>query len=606
MEFKRAERHLELLDEARHQDSAPEGELAKSLTSTLIPDESGQEVFLSTQIQAQMDELDRQQDVRRSLTRFALQASPETQHTATDSAQQEGTKRRPLKRAKGQKDTRRPTRKRTATKIKSITQFNTDNFESEQQLSRAERVVSLLSGKKRKVKDILGRLKRQDAHEPSISRFATYDEREWQHILQLLQANFQQCPRAQMREVRDYVYGSGPDIWCSSQLPPTQQEQKESIDMASSLPANVPSLSVPVADSLVFSLSQVMDVKQARNRAAPSEDEKARSEISNSSMDLGSRIGIDDHRDEGISAEKLESLGSGSMLHADLEAVLDTHLSPSFDESVHTHSTQSHPPSVDLNTFQNNKSPLIPATFGDNLIDLTQDSFAVVKSLISPLETDVQVPATRTTTLNAGCGAERRLIFRNIGRSVNFKDPALQKSLELRFLDSDHAVLDSEEEDGYELLEIRPRPVPVQRLATASAAKLVQSGVFETPPAKITSLDDSTLMSTSAHELRSSLRKMGFKPKRTRLEMVKQMQQLSQHLKGNSNEERREEIYDQLLSTIEQLPDFFARIYTYEPIPLSELVRVLVKENPFMDDIEDVVVRDWAERMGISLTAAPE
>lgn len=116
-------------------------------------------------------------------------------------------------------------------------------------------------------------------------------------------------------------------------------------------------------------------------------------------------------------------------------------------------------------------------------------------------------------------------------------------------------------------------------------------------------------------ELRQSLKTIGLKPMRTKLEIIESLQTASQILSANTivtpgdSDEQRDwainfsklEIFDHLTELIQSFPDFLERIYTFEPIPLNELIEKLFSVEPFISQIDEMTIREWADIQGICL-----
>lgn len=664
MDFNRAQRCLRLLEGAEDDGAVME---SQELPMTQVPDgfSSEEEVFINTQIQSKLDEAKLQDDMKKSLNKFALAASPvksPMKRPARTSAKDKSV---------NTKQARPSHRKRQdSSQIKSVTQYSTESSDSSKDRRRVQDLVSLLSGKKGKVKDILTRLERKNESDKR-TRFCTYKQEEWKYILGLLRCQFPQCQRSEVRAVHRYMYGDESDVWYSSQYAPSQSDVESCEESEMGL--------LPKQAPLVFSLSQVMEDTEGRqqettpdvislesqkpllgaptlsklendpddverisdtseNMVIPSPQREAelntrlltetRSIISNSVDEVGSEISIDPKLALEFRKKMLTDSPELASAPAATDGTFQNEILSPVPLSSHVQPLQPNVLQRPLSlhsigaSHQTQYSRLSPNKHGgaDNLIDLTHGSFKVVKSLISPLKADVQVPATRNPTLIEGAlpvtlesshtpsqDVIRIKIFKQAKRR-DARNPSEPPSNHL--VNREDCVDDSEEDGEYSIFDFRipKRPrlaleqlqYPVIESAVHSDA---ETEINQTPTAPTPSQQSS--VPPSAQQLRQKLRNIGLKPGRTRKQMLEQMEAVSQNLEADTEVEQRKEIFMQFTSLVEQMPELLEKVYTFEPIILSDLMRILVDRNPFIDNVEESVVRDWADQMGICLRNGP-
>ncbi|CAR25124.1 Slx4p [Lachancea thermotolerans CBS 6340] len=657
MNFDIVQRRLSLADDVVDSDSPMQEQ--DELPMTQIPGDSSANVLISTQVQSKLDEMELKKVMKKNLTQFAFESLGATEsappsRAATPPAK--ATKRKKSTKAAGRTSTGTgKKRKRTPSSIKSITQFNTENYESLADNRRSRHVVSLLSGKKKKIKDIIDRLQVEDASGspgPSKSHFSTYSPHEWSHILQLLKSKFPKCPPGQVEAVYKYVYGGAEkdNVWYSSQMPPSDPETQASQEFHYN-----------AQQPMVFSLSQAVEEEfvDAESPALISEsfgreqmkgpsflDEQC---ISDTTDETGVELKIDEDvarafrtrmlqpywlredvkmkEQPGVSGDKLMKSSSGAArpkeqrwLHLSYNGVDDA--TKNFPKSpTSTPEPRSGPQVLQRHTYRT------PSGLAgrDQLIDLTQCSFNAVKSLISPLKSEVQVPATRTTTWNdknhsrpQNYGAlHQKVQLRLCGGIADSEIYSTLRSRQVVWRLQDFDLQDSEEETKYQLLELDFETVdskvdlstaPHHRLSVIKSPTSIASPGdlcdFEVSVKRNASVPPS--LPLSAKNLRESLRAIGLKPARTRSEMAEQMGCASQHLIGENAQEQRQGLFDQFTHLVEQSPSLLEKVYTFEPLVLSELIDFLVQKDPFIDKIDDSTIKQWADQMGICLRSAAE
>lgn len=490
MDLRRARRNLQLVGELENEDDNLE---QRNVADTQVPEEMGfssppESVFVSTQVQSRLDDVEQEESVKGLLKRFKYE----------DEEPGESKKAHGIKRKK-------PTQKR---KHKNIDEYGD---------SKGGKLLKQLSGKHKKVKDMINS-QRKKTSVRGHSQYDTYNAEEWGYIHQKILKRFPQSGASEMKQVFHHIYGEvGCDLWSASQQPP---EGDDSVLEP-----------VPIGKAAgnhevnVLTLSQVMSDKSI---VEPEDDENDDSTIPDSTDDASIVIPISDHVE-----------------------------------------TQFYTPRT---------------TPPDEIIDLTQESFKVVKSLISPLKDAdtplVQVPATRTSTVRfqPPCADPAKCLTVKLPRR---QVALLKEKLSSKFdiAEENGGVLDTEVED------------------------LDQCTFYLQPKVRSPIKEVSKLATQSAQKLRQSIKIIGLKPSRSKSQMIASLEAASQVLDSSVTElEQLQLIYENLTTLVQACPSLLERIYTFQPISVEDLLAKLIKANPFVDQIDEVTIRTWADLQGICLT----
>lgn len=411
--------------------------------------------------------------------------------------------------------------------------------------SKSGQLLKRLSGKHGKVRDVVeSQRKRRKVGVRAASQYDTYNAEEWHYIHRKLLEHFPQNEPDDVKEVFCYLYGpdqscNEKDLWGASQLPPNVDTQNSD--------ASLRRMNVPVGQEVrVLTLSQVLsDTGNTEPEAPeiedldPAEDDDA-STIPDSTDDTSICIPIGD-------ADRA--------------------------------STQFYTPRMSL---------------AEQIIDPTQESFKVVKSLISPLKHEetplVQVPATRTST-----------ILTHLKLSANGNDlnsclkmvvPKSQLTLLKEKLSSDFEISLEEQPIMSDTESTEALPVYLQRKAQRISSEVTNPG-------------SARFASQSAQKLRQSIKAIGLKPCRSKSQMIASLEAASQVLDSSATEqEQRHLIYDNLTKLVYSCPSLLERVYTFQPIPIDEMLLRLTEANPFIDHVDEPTIRTWADRQGICLTSS--
>ncbi|CCC69311.1 hypothetical protein NCAS_0C03210 [Naumovozyma castellii] len=636
---------------------------------TKVTELPSDQIFLNTQLQSRLDEAEEESLLKSKLIHFKY-----SDHV-------EKTKVSP------QKVTKRPSKRKS--KTKNITQHSIEQFEK----TRAQNLLKQLSGKHKKVRDIIRVQANTDkttsqkrATTISSLEFDTYNECEWKYILGIVLQKFPDAKKHEMLDVFNYLYGdaievpSSESLWASSQLPP----HMKSVDRHESK-LSATSVNCLLADAgnenrsqmvNVLSLSQVMDDKSEtsfhkyvclsqdanvidpimssdgdehpikENIIAINDDPVISSSEANENSDNELNIHVhepmkDVEKDDVlIVSDSCDDVDVNDLIHLDydpdfLKPCRDPPHTILFDSiSVVSDSADeiSGPiipidipasSSSDSDMNDDNKMTInfpsqspTPGTSPqqDEIIDLTQESFKAVGRLISPVrpptlpptEQTIQVPATRTSTILGTTNLENpSTIIANCGQtsgadqirfiiSKNELKQYEENCLEKQFQYNRDNIIVSDSEDeplsGTEniLLKVHAN----NNNGTISPMK--------SPMRKIQQSD--IIESQSAQKLRESMKEIGLKPVRSKTEMIESLKAASRMTDNEEFEKiNKASIFAHLTELIETDATLLERIYCFEAIPVDHLLKRLTELDPFIDHLDKMTIKEWADSQGICL-----
>lgn len=406
--------------------------------------------------------------------------------------------------------------------------------------TKAGQLLKRLSGKQKKVKDLVdSKGKRGKVGTRSVSQYDTYNAEEWEFIHRKLLEHFPHSDSGDVNEIFRHLCRPPQScnenaLWIASQVPP---------DVTASVPemeSNVEGAGDRGGqETRVFTLSQVLG-----------DDDKVDPEP----------VDIDDDSTVPDSTEEV----SICIPIAEVDRT----------------STQFYTPRTSL---------------AEEIIDLTQESFKVVKSLISPLKDEetplVQVPATRTST-----------ILTHV--KLTSKDPDLSKCVKMVIPRSQTGLLKEKLSREFDFR------CPEEDLIMSDTDDCEHIPAYlhrksDQSPSKQALLSRSRFASQSAQKLRKSIKAIGLKPCRSKSEMIASLEAASQVLDASATElEQRHLIYNNLTDLVYSCPSLLERVYTFQPIPVTDLVARLTEANPFIDRVDEPTIRMWAEGQGICLSSS--
>ncbi|AGO13907.1 AaceriAGR042Wp [[Ashbya] aceris (nom. inval.)] len=196
-------------DEAQSSQSATAGRASAAESDK---QEYREQVFLSTQVQGRIDEFEATEGSRRQFRKLL---------TNFTYAREDGEANAGGRTAKRVPKVRR-TRRRTA-KVRSLTEFNTENFERLRKEDRARSLLTMLSGKTQKVNNLLKGLKQERSRDHAFQGCSVYNEEEWREIVRLLHERLPKATRSDVACIKSYVYGADleENPWYASHIRPT-------------------------------------------------------------------------------------------------------------------------------------------------------------------------------------------------------------------------------------------------------------------------------------------------------------------------------------------------------------------------------------------------
>ncbi|QHS74872.1 Slx4p [Saccharomyces paradoxus] len=633
-------------------------------------------VFINTQIQSRLDDAEEETNLKLKLKQFKYSFKDNNASGCHNNANIVA-KRRPAIRKTNPKLKPKTKSKRDPNIIKNITDFNINNYER----SRTASLLKQLSGKHKKVLDIIKTQNEGSNGESSKARnsksekatFDTYSEQEWKYVMKLFLQKFPHSEETDLNEVQKFLYGCEQ----SSSSLDNQKTSQQKLWTASQLPPELPDETIqPEQEARIrdtqsavnfLSLSQVMDDKSEIMK-----DEESiimSGGVSTGSQEYGNKLEpqltVGNVVDENIELTVGTRINGFSLtdykayrhMPVEVNTRCENSKSNDYDDiSVVSDTTDETSTLFPLDQYRyvflenDEKPPLTTDTIGstqfftpntsplDGIIDLTQESFKAVRSLISPLKVEnnktrttsqalnqVQVPATRTPTIvpqkdltkalkteqemsDIGSFIRVKLLRKNAG----MLNPELMKHSCYRVEANDSEEEETELDDQLCIADIQ----------LADSTKISTEVSIQNPGNNINDVSDASpttspeklreiIMSQSMKELRQSLKSVGLKPMRTKVEIIQSLQTASQILSianpGNNDEHRgvanfsKIEIFDHLTELIQAFPDFLERIYTFEPIPLNELIEKLFSAEPFVSQIDEMTIREWADVQGICL-----
>lgn len=435
-DLEEAGRHLQMVDGHLSEESMEHGEIAMTQVpvmfgdtemememETQIPEEEEDDgILVSTQVQAQIDELDEQAHVMKSfrnvLSKFAL----ETQQGLGPGPEPERELEREIEPSVSVSPKKRPTKKivkpvkkkaapRVQKRIKSITQFNTDKWEDIRAHDRAQKMISMLSGKSAKVKKLVSKLNCDVAADAGAdqtdtdSQFAPFNESEWQHIIALLREKLPKVSRKEISSVQSYVYGKSQGLWEASQMSPEKQEQEENQEYFGTGPESAAAAAAAPAAGMVqddhrlsvYTLSQLVE----GHSSSSNNNNNSGSANQNSSDDSIQHIQnvpdvscIDVPSSEtGYASQVADSCDTGSIISLDRRSLC---MGSDWEAEAESETEAEIAIEIDIDIGEEKvKEKQMKAPF-------RTQSYDVVSSIVSPMKStrmpSIQVPATRTTT----------------------------------------------------------------------------------------------------------------------------------------------------------------------------------------------------------------
>lgn len=591
MDIHRAARNLKLLEDAQgesEQMSSPH----KSLEGTQVTEfdmSSDDHVFINTQIQGRIDDEERLEAVKRQMSKFKYQDSKIQDDTSSRSETTNSISKKTSPVKRNIKKTKSPAKKVTKTK-------GTAKKGTKMVNSKSYNLLQQLSGKKSKIRQII-----QD--DPKLE-FDTYNEKEWDQIKLKLQGLVQNDDGVcDYNEVFEYIYGDlepSQSMWDASQQKLVKKE----------LPASTGNNAIVIDDMQdnnddregvqVITLSQLMEnsKESIKEKVAMNENE----------IDLTQRS-IDSKANSILVVS-----GDGNKITkemSDIKEISNTGETEDFDEIKEIQAIvidEKPEPSDNVSIIYDSMDefetliPLVDDQLKTKPINKTTGKFSVEyraqqvfnRETISTNE--IQVPATRSTTMTKSCTQSNRALDVNIIMSKSQDIATITNQFTI--IDDTAMIMDSDEEfdtNKYQLLHLRLDFLPIDQ--DFNTRKPTTNLTYSRETTFITKMDED-ITNSPAKVIRQNLKSLGLKTSNTKNEMLESLQIASQKI---TNAESINDIYDYLTQTVKSMPDLLEMIYTFQPIRLSVLIKRLIEQDSFIGHIDSMTIRDWTDQQGISI-----
>lgn len=655
------------------------------------------QIFLNTQIQSRLDEANKEMEMKSQLNQFKY---------TQEEFQLMGS---PLILKKINSNTN--SHLKQDKKIRKISS----------QPSRSSYLMEMLSGKNKKVRDILKNHNKKTKAKSKTSTkknkkivYDIYNEEEWTILKQLLLEKFPENTNEDINEIFNYVYGD-------SELRIEENMERNSVDMWSasqqslyispkiSQDSHFPTQGNNDEKLKLLSLSQVMentsvtDINQINDTDNNADEKKEDIKLLNSDyeilegnivtsyrknqsliIDSDNSIQDTDYKlnKESIEKDFMEKDNAKMVIndnrrmghnHADIltnnkdhiviydsmeeeeEIINRIHIEDETKFKKHKiyYSSQNASEILKIKTAPGLGSiPLLPfdpisPEKKNSMINLTQGSFKVTSELVSPIksipselsttkelliEQQVQVPATRTTTFNDIQEIEKakyseyvpdiilKIHKEQLNNLIETQDYFKIQNV-VHMNETDHIVYDSydEEENNGDIMTTLENDMIVtleSRTKSKTPSALIISPIksslktHEIDSFKVHKDIQSELWeSQSVKDVRLNIHQIGLKTSRKKAEMIESLKLASQVLQSqgvlditSQNQTSKDDIFKYLSLLAKQFPSsILEKFYTFQAIPITEVIENFNLINPFVDRIEEQTIKEWAESNGIIL-----
>lgn len=574
------------------------------------------QVFINTQIQSRLDVINRETELKNRLSQFRYETEDSTDLLPLNIEISNGNNngKRVLSRTTSINESQQK-RKRSTQVKKNI----------EPKLTRAQDLLKKLSGKHKKVRDILKSQKESDnSNKDKTNRRATksfdvYNAEEWKSISSQILKNFPRSDTQDVKEVFCYLYGDcdTADMWQSSQRPPEElvtggQSKDIQKSKSTELLADSPGM------MKLLTLSQVMEdtTDQEKSLLIVEENIKPNSE-KYISDDNSICITQENKLIESVSNESEGNVLREESPRQDNPPILlvesnkditsnensDMVLYDSMDE-VKLEFPNISETEIESNMLLNKPVLVAPnealsdvekaetnINGDDHVVDLTQVSFTVSNELISPMKRDdtlntestpkkksthtsdnIQVPATRGPTLVSSTETNKPVNAFKCSSIVNARLSSevcdlIQKqdeSFELmgdNMKSDDTIIYDSESCDKIDDGSTDISKVKVMELKYSR--KHVQMKINESNTKEPIENENIIVSQTSTvQEMRQTMKSIGLKPVRSKSQMVESLEIMSQTITVNSSNS---------IATRQDLFDHITKLIQGQPFLLEQI-----------------------------------
>lgn len=656
-------------------------------------------IFLNTQIQSRLDEANEEMEIKSQLNQF--------KYTQLES--------HPMSIP--------PVLKRMNSNTNSQSGIGKKKRKTVSRVSRGTHLMELLSGKNKKVRDIIknnNKNAKSQSKESSSTKnktivYDTYNEKEWNILKRLLLEKFPENTNEDVDEMFKYVYGDSEsqleknkeqnsvDIWSASQQSlfvspeisqkphfPTQENKDEKVKLLS--------LSQVMEDTSMIDIVQVNDnndniVVEEIDESKLTHGNDAISERYSEINDEEKQklvIDYDNIKEGGDYKDNIIQLGKENIKNI-LEEKKNSDEDVYNNKEMQNISVSEHMNDKDqvviydsmeeeediLNkihienedmfkrqkTYQNvsensrlkptvglGSIPLLPFDSispekGNSIINLTQESFKVTSELVSPIKpissdsdntnellvgNQIQVPATRTATFNSIQEIKEdksdkhvpdimlRISTPQLDDIIKTQDYfKIQKAIHMNEMND--IVYDSYDEDNENKMDIIKEDIIVTLVPRSkgglsstviiSPLKSTLNGHDITSQETYKDIESEVWDSQSVKDIRLNIRKIGLKTSRKKSEMIESLKLASQILQSQGVSEitpksqtSKYDMFKYLTLLAKQFPStILEKFYTYQAIPIDEMIENFNLIDPFVDRIEEQTIKEWAEANGIIL-----
>ena len=622
-------------------------ELAEAVTT-----QPGQ-VFINTQIQSRLDTINRETELKNKLSQFRYETQDSTDSfpLTMELSNSNSNSKRILSRTTSINESQKK-RKRTTHAKKNV----------EPKLTRAQDLLKKLSGKHKKVRDILKSQKDPDnknvkdkTHKRTNTKsFDVYNAEEWKSISLQILKNFPRSDTQEVKEVFSYLYGDCDvaDMWQSSQIPP-----KELLSEGQANDGHKAEHRELLVDSpgmmKLLTLSQVMEdtTDQEKSLLIVEENIKQNDEretsVENSicitqENKLIESEPTDLKKDSPeydnppvllLQSSKTSSNDNSDMIVYDSMDEIKLEFPRLSDTDIENNILLTKPlllaPTKSLSKVENLETNL---NGNEHVVDLTQVSFTVSNELISPMKPDetlnkestpkkqnkdissnIQVPATRGPTFLSSKDTDKPVAEFKCGSTVNVR------------ISEDICDLIQKEDTSFELIENNITSDDTVIYDSESCNKNNESSV-DKPISKVKELkynckgivtkptesdivrpsqNENIIVSqvSTVQEMRQTMKSIGLKPVRSKSQMIESLEIMSQTITSNSTNTiaTRQDLFDHITKIIQGQPILLEQIQTFQPILIDTLINELIEIDPFISKIDESTVQSWADTNGVSL-----
>lgn len=609
-------------------------------------------VFINTQIQSRLDTINRETELKNKLSQFRYETQDNTDSFPLTMEISNGNihSKRILSRTTSINESQKKRKRGTQTKKNS-----------EPRLTRTQDLLKKLSGKHKKVRDILKSQKELEnknttdrTNKRTVKSYDVYNAEEWKSISLQILKNFPRSDTQEVKEVFCYLYGDCDvaDMWQSSQRPPkelitegqpndSQKNKKTEFLVDSPGMMKLLTLSQVMEDTADQEKSLLIieeNIKQNDEKDVSNENSICITQENKLIETESNQLGKDNPEYEYPSVLSLQSSKTSSDNNSDIivyDSMDEIKLEfPRFsDTDIEKNILLTKPLLLTPNEGSSKiEDPETDLNESEHVVDLTQASFTVSNELISPMKPDetlnkestpkkknknilnnIQVPATRGPTLMSEiannspvpefkCGSIVNVrLSNNVCNLIQEKDISFEL-IENNMTSDDTIIYDSEScnKNDESLADTsRPNVIELKYSRKDISIKTAESHIVKP------SQNENIIVSqaSTVQEMRQTIKNIGLKPVRSKSQMVESLEIMSQTIAVNpsSTIATRQDIFDHITKIIQGQPFLLEQIQTFQPILIDTFINELIEIDPFIEKIDESTIQNWADTNGVSL-----